>query len=366
MLGFDRSIERLDQMEKDQKKLQKKREMKLRKNIGIEYSLIVAFTLISGLVRYYMWDQLEVIGDFPTESILYTFFFLVITWEFFRGMNHLLDKIIPFSDRFLLRLNVQLILGAAYMLTVNRLLFSVAGKYLDGSMSVMFTMSTYAMFVTLSFLINSIFVGKHFFDEWKKSLLRAERLEKEKTQVQFDNLKNQLNPHFLFNSLSSLHSLIFDNPNLASNFVNNLSKVYRYVLKNESLSVISIREELEFIGHFIFLLNTRFGGAIEIQTKIPEVVLDQGIAPVTLQILLENCIKHNALDQDSPLKIEIYATDNYLVVKNTRHPKNLVAESNKQGLANLEKLYGFLTELPVQIKMTDENFSVAIPLISRY
>jgi LytS/YehU family sensor histidine kinase len=227
-------------------------------------------------------------------------------------------------------------------------------------------MSTYAVFVTLSFLINSIFVGKHFFDEWKKSLLRAERLEKEKTQVQFDNLKNQLNPHFLFNSLSSLHSLIFDNPNLASDFVNNLSKVYRYVLKNENVSVISIREELDFIGHFIFLLKTRFGGAIEIQTKIPEVVFDLGIAPVTLQILLENCIKHNAIDQDSPLKIEIYATDNYLVVKNTRHPKILVAESNKQGLSNLEKLYSFLTNLPVQIKMTDGNFSVAIPLISRY
>ncbi|WP_373494011.1 sensor histidine kinase [Aquiflexum sp.] len=340
--------------------------MKLRKNIGIEYSLIVAFTLVSGLVRYYMWDQLEVIGGFPTESILYTFFFLVITWEFFRGMNHYLDKIIPFSDRFLFRLNIQLVLGAIYMLTVNRLLFLVAGKYLDGSMSVMFTMSTYAVFVTLSFLINSIFVGKHFFDEWKKSLIRAERLEREKTQVQFDNLKNQLNPHFLFNSLSSLHSLIFDNPTLASDYVNNLSKVYRYVLKNENQSVISIREELDFIGHFIFLLKTRFGGAIEIQTQISEVVLDQGIAPVTLQILLENCIKHNAIDPDRPLKIDIYSTDNYLVVNNTRHPKILVNESNKQGLANLEKLYSFLSAIPLQIKMTDENYSVSIPLISRY
>jgi two-component system, LytTR family, sensor kinase len=340
--------------------------MKLRKNFWIEYSLIVAFTLISGLIRYYMWDKLEVIGEFPAESIGYTFLFLVLTWEFFRGMNYYLDRIIPFSGRFLFRLNVQLVLGAIYMMTVNRLLFSIAGKYLDGSMSVMFSLSTYAIFVILSFLINSIFVGKHFFDEWKKSILRAERLEKEKTQVQFDNLKNQLNPHFLFNSLSSLHSLIFDNPTLASDFVNNLSKVYRYVLTTESQSIISIRAELDFIGHFIFLLNTRFGSAIEIRTAVADEVLDHGIAPVTLQILLENCIKHNAIDADHPLKIKIYSNDNYLIVSNTRHPKNLVTASNKQGLANLEKLYGFLSVLPVQIKMTDENFSVSIPLISRY
>ncbi len=340
--------------------------MKLRKNFGIEYSLIIAFTLISGLVRYYVWDKLEVIGDFPSESIVYTFLFLVFTWEFFRGMNHYLDKIIPFSGRFLFRLNVQLFLGAIYMLTVNRMLFSVAGKYLDGSMSVMFTMSTYAVFVTLSFLINSIFVGKHFFEEWKKSILNAERLEKEKAQVQFDNLKNQLNPHFLFNSLSSLHSLIFDNPTLASDYVNNLSRVYRYVLKNESQSVVSIREELDFIGHFIFLLNTRFGSAIQIQTNVSEMVLDQGIAPVSLQILLENCIKHNSIEAENPLEIDIYSSDNYLTVSNTRHPKNLVTASNKQGLDNLEKLYSFLSVHPVLIKMTDEKFSVSIPLISRY
>ncbi|HSF54472.1 MAG TPA: histidine kinase [Algoriphagus sp.] len=340
--------------------------MKLRKNFGIEYSFIIAITLISGLIRYSIWDKIEVIGPFPAESILYTFLFLTFTWEFFRGMNAYLNKIIPFSERFLLRINTQLVLGVAYMLTINRLLFSLAGKYLDGSMSVMFSMSTYAVFIILSFLINSIFVGKHFFDEWKKSILRAERLEKEKTQVQFDNLKNQLNPHFLFNSLSSLHSLIFDNPTLASEYVNNLSKVYRYVLKNENQSVVSIREELDFICHFIFLLKTRFGRAIEIQTNISEAVLDQGIAPVTLQILLENCIKHNAIDPDSPLHIEIYTIENYIFVTNSRHHKVSATASNKQGLANLEKLYGFLSPLPVQIKMTDENYSVAIPIILRY
>ncbi|GAB3219423.1 histidine kinase [Algoriphagus aestuariicola] len=340
--------------------------MKLRKNFGIEYSLIIAITLISGLVRYSIWDKLEVIGPFPAESILYTFLFLSFTWEFFRGMNAYLNKVIPFTDRFLLRLNTQLVLGVAYMLTINRLLFSLAGKYLEGAMSVMFSLSTNAVFIVLSFLINSIFVGKHFFDEWKKSILRAERLEKEKTQVQFDNLKNQLNPHFLFNSLSSLHSLIFDNPNLASEYVNNLSKVYRYVLKYESQSLVSIREELDFIGHFIFLLKTRFGNAIEIQTDISEGVMDQGIAPVSLQVLLENCIKHNAIDPEHPLKIDIYSKENYLVVRNSRHPKVSVIASNKQGLANLEKLYGFLSTHPVQIKMTDENYTVAIPLISRY
>lgn len=340
--------------------------MKLRKSFAIEYSVIVVVTLVSGLIRYSIWDKLEVVGPFPAETIFFTFIFLAFTWEFFRGMNGYLNKILPFSGRFLLRLNTQLILGVIYMVIVNRLLFSIAGKYMEGSMTLMFSMSTYAVFIILSFLINSIFVGKHFFDEWKKSILRAERLEKEKTQVQFDNLKNQLNPHFLFNSLSSLHSLIFDNPALASDFVTNLSKVYRYVLKNENQSIVPIREELDFIGHFIFLLKTRFGDAIEISIQIDPEILDQGIAPVTLQIALENCIKHNAVDADHPLEIKIYTEEQYLTVWNSRNPKILVTESNKQGIPHLKKLYGFLTTLPIKTILNEEFYAISLPLISRY
>ena len=329
----------------------------------MEYAVLVLVTLVSGVTRYLLWDDLGLKGEFPPETVGFSFIFLVLSWEFFKGMERYMNRILPYSKGLALRITVQLVIGAMYMLLVNRLLFMVAGKYMEGSLSVMFSMTTYATFATLSFLINSIFFGKYFFSEWRKSLLRAERLEREKTQVQFDNLKNQLNPHFLFNSLSSLHSLIMDQPTLASEYVTNLSKVYRYVLLHESKVTVPLREELEFIGHFIFLLETRFGKGIDISITVSEEAKQLGIVPVTLQILLENCVKHNAMDPEEPLRIQMMTEGNTLSVRNSLHPKVQVMESNGRGLEDLKKLYSFLSEEPGRFEFTDREFSVTIPLI---
>lgn len=337
--------------------------MKIRKNIWIEYAIIAFVTLFSGLARYLLWDDLGLKGEFPPETIGFSFLFLVLSWEFFKGMERYLNRLLPYSKRLALRMSVQLLMGVVYMLIINRVLFMVAGKYLEGSLSVMFSMTTYATFATLSFLINSIFFGKYFFNEWKKSLIRAESLEREKTQVQFDNLKNQLNPHFLFNSLSSLHSLIIDQPALASEYVTNLSKVYRYVLLHENHSLVPLREELDFIGHFIFLLETRFGKGVDISIHIPEEAKNGGIVPVTLQILLENCIKHNAIDPEDPLRIEIKAEGQTLRVSNSIHPKVQVLESNGRGLADLAKLYSYLSPQALVTESSPDKFTVMIPLI---
>ncbi|MCF1750196.1 sensor histidine kinase [Mariniradius sediminis] len=337
--------------------------MKIKKNIWIEYAIIAFVTLFSGLARYLLWDDLGLKGEFPPETIGFSFLFLVLSWEFFKGMERYLNRVLPYSKGLALRMAVQLLIGAVYMLIINRVLFMVAGKYLEGSLSVMFSMTTYATFATLSFLINSIFFGKYFFNEWKKSLLHAERLEREKTQVQFDNLKNQLNPHFLFNSLSSLHSLIIDQPALASEYVTNLSKVYRYVLLHENKSLVPLREELAFIGHFVFLLETRFGKGVDISIDIPEEAKNGGIVPVTLQILLENCIKHNAIDPEDPLRIEIKAEGQTLRVSNSIHPKVQVLESNGRGLADLAKLYSYLSPQALETESSPGKFAVIIPLI---
>lgn len=337
--------------------------MKIKKNIWIEYAIIALVTLVSGLVRYLLWDDLGLKGKFPPETIGFSFLFLVLSWEFFKGMERYLNRVLPYSKGLALRMAVQLLIGAVYMLIINRVLFMVAGKYLEGSLSVMFSMTTYATFATLSFLINSIFFGKYFFNEWKKSLIRAESLEREKTQVQFDNLKNQLNPHFLFNSLSSLHSLIIDQPALASEYVTNLSKVYRYVLLHENKSLVPLREELSFIGHFVFLLETRFRKGIDISIDIPEEAKNGGIVPVTLQILLENCIKHNAIDPEDPLRIEIKAEGQTLCVSNSIHPKVQVLESNGRGLADLAKLYSYLSPQALETESSLDKFTVMIPLI---
>jgi sensor histidine kinase YesM len=154
-----------------------------------------------------------------------------------------------------------------------------------------------------------------------------------------------------------------DQPTLASEYVTNLSKVYRYVLIHESKVTVPLVEELEFIRHFIFLLETRFGKGIDISIAVSEEAKPLGIVPVTLQILLENCVKHNAMDPEEPLLIQVMTEGNTLSVRNSLHPKVQVMESNGKGLEDLKKLYSFLSEDPVLIECTDREFSVVIPLI---
>ncbi|HEX8060438.1 MAG TPA: histidine kinase, partial [Cyclobacteriaceae bacterium] len=171
------------------------------------------------------------------------------------------------------------------------------------------------------------------------------------------------NPHFLFNALTSLNSLIFENQGLASQFLQHLSKVYRYVLQNKDKNFVSVQTELDFIGNYVFLLRTRFETALTITFNIDVQSKDKAIVPVTLQILIENALKHNVVDKDRPLSIRIDTNDDYLVVSNNLQVRKLVETSNKQGLENLKSLYAFLTDKPVQINSNETEFSVGVPLV---
>jgi LytS/YehU family sensor histidine kinase len=227
----------------------------------------------------------------------------------------------------------------------------------------MFLAATWFLYALASVVVNGIFIIGFFIEQWKISLVRAERLEKEKTQVQFDNLKNQLNPHFLFNALTSLNSLIFENQGLASQFLQHLSKVYRYVLQNKDKNFVTVQTELDFIQNYVFLLRTRFEVALTITFRIDDHSKDKAIVPVTLQILIENALKHNIVDKDRPLSIRIETNDEYLVVSNNLQVRKLVETSNKQGLDNLKSLYAFLTDKPVRIESNEGQFSVSVPLV---
>ena len=181
--------------------------------------------------------------------------------------------------------------------------------------------------------------------------------------MQFDNLKNQLNPHFLFNALTSLHSLIPENQALAQQFLQHLSKVYRYVLQNKDKNFVSLQTELEFIKNYVFLAETRFGGALKIEFEISKEAMESAIVPVTLQILIENALKHNVIDSDKPLAVEVFSSGDYLVVSNNLQKRKTVETSNKQGLDNLKSLYRFMTERPVILENSETRFTVKVPLL---
>lgn len=192
---------------------------------------------------------------------------------------------------------------------------------------------------------------------------KAQELEKEKTVVLYESLKQQLNPHFLFNSLTSLSGLIESNQQLAGDFLKKMSRIYRYILKSRDSEVVTLREETAFVQVYIDLQKTRFTKGFEVNIRIDENEMGRKIPPVTLQNLVENAIKHNIIDAETPLVVDMYTENGYLIVKNNLQKKHVVETSNKQGLTSLLSLYRYLSEQPVIVSETEIAFIIKLPLL---
>lgn len=188
-------------------------------------------------------------------------------------------------------------------------------------------------------------------------------LQEENIISQFETLKSQVNPHFLFNSLNVLSSLIFVDPNKAAKFVRQLSKVYRYVLEYKDKNTISLKDELPFIESYIFLLKTRFDKNLTIDLNIGNEHYQKKIAPMVIQLLVENAIKHNIISTQKPLSIEIFIKGEYLVISNNLQVKSSREISSKTGLDNIRKRYEYLTNMKVVIEDNSDYFRVKIPLL---
>jgi LytS/YehU family sensor histidine kinase len=193
--------------------------------------------------------------------------------------------------------------------------------------------------------------------------IQSTRLEKDKTEIQYQNLINHLNPHFLFNSLTSLNSLIMTEPKEASKFLQKLSLIYRYILQNKDKEIISLEQELAFVKHYIELQKSRFDDGLQINIAVKKEFLNLGIVPVTLQNLFENAIKHNSIEEGKPLIISVFIEDDYVVIMNNIQLKKYVQTSNKQGLESLKSLYKYLSKKPFVIFETEDKFIVKIPLL---
>jgi two-component system, LytTR family, sensor kinase len=195
--------------------------------------------------------------------------------------------------------------------------------------------------------------------------LQAERLEKEKIQSQLSALRDQLSPHFLFNSFSILTSLIEKDPVKSVAYVGMLAKSYRFILEQSVFESIALKKELDFIGIYTFLLQSRFGEKLQISVNVPAFVQDNyRIAPLTLQLLVENAVKHNQMSRELPLHITIAAFDALIVVSNPIQLRAQQEKSTGLGLTNIINRYRLLTDNPVTITQNDGQFIVQIPLLS--
>lgn len=224
----------------------------------------------------------------------------------------------------------------------------------------------YSIFVGLLYvtIIAGVYEGLYYFQKSKQLLSETEALKRENLQTQLDSLKTQINPHFLFNNLSSLSSLIMEDRGQAVKFVNELSSVYRYLLQANEQNLTTLENELNFIKNYFHLLKTRFGNGIQLLKDIDEKYFSYLLPPLTLQLILENAVKHNAVLPDKPLQIRIYTgADNRLVIENNLQKKNSAIVSNKVGLRTIKTKYRLLHQEDVEIKQTENMFSVTLPLI---
>lgn len=219
-------------------------------------------------------------------------------------------------------------------------------------------------------LVVSLFMhSRSFLLSWREVSVRAQRLEKENAQAQADSLRRQLDPHFLFNSLNALTSLVEENdPARASRFIRQLSQVYRYVLDSQDQEVVTLAEEMKFGEAYLFLQRTRLGEGLQVALPpLPVAALESWLVPpLALQLLLENALKHNATSQLNPLRIgiELDEAARTLTVRNSRQTRRLAeGESMGVGLKNLQARYAFLTPRPVLIKASETEFVVTLPLL---
>jgi two-component system, LytTR family, sensor kinase len=207
-----------------------------------------------------------------------------------------------------------------------------------------------------------IVIAGNFFRNWRTSLLEVEQLKQEKIKTAYQALQNQLNPHFLFNNFNMLLSEIRRDPANAVLITEKLADVYRYVLESKNHETVSLREEAEFIEALIFLSKIRFGANLAIDVQLPSDGLEFRLPPLTLQILIENALKHNIVSADHSLHIRIGVENDYLVVDNNIQLRKSTY-STGLGLENIKRRYSFLTEQKVTVETDDNRFIVKAPLL---
>lgn len=221
----------------------------------------------------------------------------------------------------------------------------------------------FGFFMTL--LMSLIFHVIFFYKALNQRKVKEHQIVAKTETAKYESLKSQIDPHFLFNSLNVLTSLIGENPKQAEKFTTKLSKVYRYVLEQKSKDLVLLEEELQFAKNYMELLKMRFEDAVII--NLPETISNPEfkIVPLSLQLLLENTIKHNVITKENPLVVEIIEEDNYLIVKNNFNPKNTLEKGTKVGLKNIQERYRLISQRKVIIENENENFIVKIPLLTQ-
>ncbi|TDD98621.1 histidine kinase [Flavobacterium cellulosilyticum] len=328
---------------------------------------IVLFVVLL-FVNFLFGNKIEFNNEFTVSfgyTLLYTFSLSYANSWVFCSLDNYFGKdrftikrlIFGFLGSFFISMLVVFILRIFQEVIMNDKTF---GDYLAHE-----TPSYYVVSMIITFFVSLSFYTIHFYKSYQENKVQEQKIIAGTANAKFESLKNQIDPHFLFNSLNVLSSLIEENPENAQKFTTSLSKIYRYVLEQKDKELVSVEEELAFAKTYMNLLKMRFENSLFYELPSKKAIPEAKVVPLSLQLLLENTVKHNVVSEQRPLHIRIYIEGNYLVIQNDFQKKEILQDRKGVGLQNIIDRYGIITKRKVLIEQNDQTFSVKIPILTK-
>lgn len=331
--------------------------------IGLIIAIVITF------IEYLYGENQQWNSKLFRDLSYYVFYSVVLTLingSFFDFMNNKINWT-PKWERFRILIGI---IGSITLTMIGIFIirFVIFVVFENNSVSY-FVQNEHIKFYVFSLLITMVvslfFHAIYFYKKAQENKVKEQKVIAGTASAQFESLKNQIDPHFLFNSLNVLSSLIEENPDSAQKFTTSLSKIYRYVLEQKDKELVSVQEELNFAKTYMNLLKMRFENSITFE--LPENFNndDAKVVPLSLQLLLENCIKHNVVSESKPLHIKIYIENNQLVIENNLQKKEILSDRKGVGLQNIVNRYSILTDRKVWVLENENIFNVGLPILTK-
>lgn len=326
---------------------------------------LIIVVIIGDLISYFFNPSFEIFIQHIWATSLYCLIIGGTLWKGNQFVSYLINRRIDIYKEpmksLAWNLSMMFLFTITNIVVVNYFWWVVLyGRDTNYLMESGFSILLIQLIVTI--VITSIFYSISFFKAWREAAVNEERYKKESIHYQYKALKNQVNPHFLFNSLNSLTQLVYTDQKQAVKFIKQLSDVYRYVLEHKDNELVLLSEELEFANNYIFLQKIRHDKNLLVDVMVNQPSTSK-VVPMSIQILIENAIKHNEVSEENPLSIQITNDDEYVIVKNNLQRIKVIQNSDGIGLNALQRQYERLVSKPIVCIENEEEFIIKVPII---
>jgi hypothetical protein len=333
---------------------------------GFTVSIVVAFVVIG--IEWIFGRTLNFNNSFLLELTYYCLYGVILTFinsAFFDYMNHQVVWKKYSKYRLFLGIVGSVSLTMLGIFFIRIIIHTVIEGQTFNSFYNNEKFRYYIFSLIITMIVSLFFHAVYFYKKSQEKKVKEQTIIAGTASAQFESLKNQIDPHFLFNSLNVLSSLIEEHPENAQRFTTSLSKIYRYVLEQKDKELVPVSEELAFAKTYMNLLKMRFENSLFYEMPQEHVNVDDKVVPLSLQLLLENTVKHNIVSEQKPLHIRIKIVDQNLIIENDLQKKEVLGDRKGVGLQNIINRYGILTHRKVQIEETNNQFSVSLPILTK-